>query len=38
MDVPIFGAILAFLGTVIGGIIVTGGNYFLARMHEQPDA
>ena len=38
MNVTILGAILAFLGTIIGGTIVTGGNYFLARMRERTEA
>jgi hypothetical protein len=39
MDVPILVAIIsvsgALLGTVVGGSIVTGGNYFLARRKEK---
>jgi hypothetical protein len=38
MNVTILGAILAFLGTIIGGTIVTGGNYFLTRMRERTEA
>jgi hypothetical protein len=38
MNVTILGAILAFLGTIIGGTIVTGGNYFLARMRDRTEA
>ena len=38
MGVPILVAIIAFSGTVVGGTIVTAGNYFLARMREQTEA
>jgi hypothetical protein len=38
MNVPILVAIIAFVGTIVGGTIVTAGNYFLARMREQTEA
>jgi len=39
MDLPILVAIISvagtLLGTVVGGCIVTGGNYLLARRREK---
>jgi hypothetical protein len=37
MEVPILVGIMSLAGTIIGGSIVTGGNYYLARMRQQAE-
>jgi hypothetical protein len=37
MEVPILVGIMSLAGTIIGGSIVTGGIYYLARMRQQAE-